>query len=110
MRFALLDVDTNGYLRRIVEKPDAAAARTMSETSLVSMNLWAFDAGIFEPCRTVPMSPRGELELPVAVQHAIDRYGRRFRAVPMQASVLDLSSRADIAAVGAALADVDVRL
>jgi dTDP-glucose pyrophosphorylase len=110
MRFALLDIGADGYLRRIAEKPDVATARTMSDTALVSMNLWAFDGGIFEPCRTVPMSPRGELELPLAVQHGIDRYGRRFRAVPMHASVLDLSSRADIAGVGAALADVDVRL
>jgi glucose-1-phosphate thymidylyltransferase len=109
MKFALLDVSADGYLRRIVEKPDAATARSMG-AALVSMNLWAFDAGIFEPCRTVGVSPRGELELPIAVQHAIDRYGRRFRAVPMDASVLDLSSRADIAAVGEALKGIDVSL
>lgn len=110
IKFALLDIDGDGYLRRIAEKPDDATARAMNATALVSMNLWAFDAGIFEPCRTVAMSPRGELELPLAVQHAIDAYGVRFRAVPMHASVLDLSSRADIAGVGAALSDVDVRL
>ena len=76
----------------------------------MSMNLWSFDAGIFEPCRTVALSPRGELELPGAVQHAIDTYGGRFRAIPLQAPVLDLSTRADIAGVAAALASVDVRL
>ena len=110
LRFALLDVDDRGYLRRIVEKPDDATARAMQDTSLVSMNLWAFDAGIFEPCRTVPISPRGELELPVAVQHAIDTYGRRFRTVPLNAPVLDLSSRSDIAGVAKALVNVDVSL
>jgi len=110
MRFALLDIDDSGYLRRIVEKPDDATARTMGDAALVSMNVWAFDAGIFEPCRTVALSPRGELELPVAVQHAIDAYGCRFRAVTMHAPVLDLSSRSDIAGVAAALAEVDVRL
>ena len=110
MKFALLDIDRDGYLRRIVEKPDEATARAMGESALVSMNLWAFDAGIFEPSRTVPVSSRGEYELPVAVQHAIDHYGRKFRAVPMNASVLDLSSRADIAAVGESLNGVDVRL
>lgn len=108
MKFALLDIDSNGYLRRIVEKPDVATAEAMGERALVSMNLWAFDAGILEPCRTVAISSRGELELPVAVQHAIDHYGRTFRAVPMDASVLDLSSRADIAGVGEALKDVHV--
>ena len=110
MRFALLDVGADGYLRRIVEKPDDVTARAMSDVALVSMNVWAFDRGIFEPCRTVRPSPRGELELPVAVQHAIDDYGQRFRAVPMTAAVLDLSSRADIAGVADRLATVDVRL
>lgn len=110
MRFALLDIGADGYLRRIVEKPDEATARAMGETAFVSMNIWCFDERIFEPCRTVPKSPRGEFELPVAVQHAIDSYGLRFRAVPLHAPVLDLSSRADIAGVAEELADVDVRL
>ena len=110
MRFALLDVDANGYLRRIVEKPDDTTAAMMGHAALVSMNVWAFDGGIFEPCRTVRPSPRGELELPLAVQHAIDEYGARFRVVPMHAPVLDLSSRADIAGVAERLAGVDVDL
>ena len=110
MRFALLDVDANGYLRRIVEKPDNATATAMGHSALVSMNVWAFDRGIFDPCRTVRPSVRGELELPIAVQHAIDDYGCRFRAVPMHAPVLDLSSRADIAGVAERLAGVDVDL
>jgi len=76
----------------------------------VSMNIWCFDAGIFDPCRTVQPSARGELEIPGAVQHAIDAYGRRFRTVPLRAPVLDLSSRADIAGVAERLAGVDVRL
>ena len=109
-RYALLDIGADGYLRRIAEKPDEATARAMAGTPYVSMNLWCFDSGIFEACRTVVLSARGELELPLAVQHAIDRYGRRFRAVPMRASVLDLSSRADIAGVAARLAGVEVRL
>jgi len=110
LKFALLDIDADGYLRRIVEKPDEATARAMSGVPFVSMNLWCFDERIFEPCRTVGPSSRGELELPVAVQHAIDDYGQRFRAVPMHASVLDLSSRADIAGVAEQLAGAHVRL
>jgi glucose-1-phosphate thymidylyltransferase len=110
LKFALLDIGADGYLRRIVEKPDDATARAMSGVPFVSMNLWCFDERIFEPCRTVAPSARGELELPVAVQHAIDDYDHRFRAVPMQASVLDLSSRADIAGVAEELAGAHVRL
>ena len=38
----------------------------------VSMNLWRCDARIFPACLDVPPSPRGEFELPQAVQLAID--------------------------------------
>jgi dTDP-glucose pyrophosphorylase len=110
LKFALLDIGDDGYLRRIVEKPDEATARAMVGTPAVSMNVWCFDAGIFDPCRTVAASVRGELELPLAVQHAIDAYGRRFRTVPMAAPVLDLSSRGDIAGVAERLAGTEVRL
>jgi hypothetical protein len=44
------------------------------------------------------------------VQYAIDVLGLRVRAVPVDAAVLDLSSRSDIAAVAERLRDVDVRL
>jgi glucose-1-phosphate thymidylyltransferase len=110
LKFALLDIAPDGYLRRILEKPDEATAQALITTFPVSMNLWCFDAGIFDPCRTVAPSDRGELELPLAVQHAIDAYGRRFRAVPMRAPVLDLSSRGDIAGVAERLAGAQVRL
>jgi glucose-1-phosphate thymidylyltransferase len=110
LKFALLDIGEDGYLRHIFEKPDEATARAMAEVRAVSMNVWCFDSGIFDPCRTVAPSPRGEVELPYAVQHAIDAYGCRFRAVPMAAPVLDLSSRGDIAGVAERLSSVEVRL
>lgn len=110
LRYALLELDAHGYLRRIAEKPDESTAREMAGTPFVSMNLWSFDSGIFDPCRTVQPSERGELEIPLAVQHAIDAYGRRFRAVPLAASVLDLSSRGDIAGVAERLSGVEVKL
>jgi dTDP-glucose pyrophosphorylase len=93
-RFAIVRVDEDGYLLSIVEKPpDAPAGQT------VSMNLWRFDARIYDACRVVPLSARGELELPEAVGVAI-RGGVRFRAVPARGPVLDLSQRADAADVG----------
>lgn len=113
LKYALLDIGADGYLRRIAEKPDDATVLALAGTpaaNAVSMNVWCFDAGIFDPCRTVLPSERGELELPCAVQHAIDAYGRRFRTVPMRAPVLDLSSRGDIAGVAERLAGVQVRL
>ncbi|HET8654150.1 MAG TPA: nucleotidyltransferase family protein [Longimicrobiaceae bacterium] len=108
--FALLEIDSGGYLRRIVEKPDEAAARALGTGAYVSMNCWSFAPAIFRACREVGPSPRGELELPLAVQHAIDRGEMRMRAFPVEAPVLDLSHRADVPAVAAALAGVEVAL
>jgi len=110
MSFALLDVDESGHLRRVVEKPSADAARQLGENARVSLNVWLFTPAIFEACEHVPVSPRGEMELPNAVQWGIDHTGLRVLAVPVEAGVLDLSSRADVPAVAARLAGVEVRL
>lgn len=107
--FALLDVAPDGTLRRIVEKPDEATRRSLGAASLVSMNCWLFTPDIFGACRRVVPSARGELELPHAVQSLIDEHGMRFAVLPMHAPVLDLSSRADVAAVAARLAHVEAR-
>ena len=93
--FALIDVDREGYLAGIVEKPEPGAA---GPGALVSMNCWRFDSRIFDACRQVPRSPRGEYELPLAVGHAV-RQGVRFRVLPAAGPVLDLSQRADAAEV-----------
>lgn len=108
-RYALLDIDDDRMLRRIVEKPDAARAAAMHDAR-VSMNCWHFDARIFEACRRVPRSSRGEHELPLAVQFAIDHLGLPFRTFDVDASVLDLSQRADIPSVAARLRGIAVEL
>lgn len=108
-RFAVLELDAGNGLRRIVEKPDARTLPALGEDVAVSMNCFRLDHRIFDVCREVPQSPRGELELPVAVQLAVER-GIRFQAVRSSAAVLDLSSRGDIAGVAARLAGVEVRL
>jgi glucose-1-phosphate thymidylyltransferase len=92
--FAAVTVDSAGYLGRIVEKP--AAHDAVPGPRLVSMNCWRFDARIFEPCRDVPRSARGEYELPAAVMLAISR-GQRFRVIAAPGPVLDLSHRGDAA-------------
>ncbi len=105
--FAILRVNARGLLEELVEKPDAVSLQ-LSDTGLVSMNLWRFDARIFDCCRDVPISSRGEYELPQAVMLGVTR-GIGFRAVRMHAGVLDLSSRSDIAAVTARLAEAKPR-
>jgi glucose-1-phosphate thymidylyltransferase len=99
--FAILDVDDRGYLAAIVEKPDKSLVAKAG--SHVSMNCWRFDQRIFQACREVPKSRRGEFELPEAVGLAVRR-GVRFRALPARGPVLDLSTRADAADVGRRLA------
>lgn len=92
--FALIELDSTGYLARIVEKPPPEVMAQADEAALVSMNCWRFDQRIFDACRDVPRSSRGEFELPQAVMLAVER-GVRFRAVRASGAVLDLSRRGD---------------
>jgi glucose-1-phosphate thymidylyltransferase len=115
MSFAFVEVDDLGYLTGIVEKPAAGdrAPERRGDTavvpapwktsSLVSMNLWRFDARIFDACRDVPRSARGEYELPEAVGLAVRR-GVRFKLISAIGPVLDLSRRGDTADVERRLA------
>jgi glucose-1-phosphate thymidylyltransferase len=107
--FALLDVGPDRVLRGIVEKPGEAAMAAAGAQALVSMNIWRFDSRIFSACRDVERSARGEFELPEAVRLAIRR-GVAFTVVPARGPVLDLSRRADVPAVAAALAGRQVAL
>jgi dTDP-glucose pyrophosphorylase len=108
-RYALLDIGSDGMLRAIVEKPDAEAVRAMGDAR-VSMNCWSFTPAIFDACRAVPVSPRGERELPLAVQFAIDHLGMRVHTFPVDAPVLDLSHQSDIPRVAEALRALAPRL
>ena len=66
------------------------------------MNLWALPPEIHDAIDVLPPSPRGELELPLAVQALVDR-GMPFTVFSFDAPVLDLSQRSDIAFVAARL-------
>jgi len=106
--FALAWSDGNGYLTRIVEKPDPSLAADSAAS--ISMNSWRFDRAIFDACRAIAPSARGEYEIQDAVRHAMSQPGIRFRVVPFAGGVLDLSSRRDIAAVTERVRDIAVRL
>jgi glucose-1-phosphate thymidylyltransferase len=108
-RFGALEVDADGLLRRIVGNPERARASTGGEI-YASMNCWSFTPEIFESCRSVEMSARGELELTQAVQRAIDLGTMTFRVVLLREAVLDMSTRGDIAAVARALSTLRVEL
>lgn len=106
--FAAIEVDAAGLLTRIVEKPGQAYYDAAGPDALISMNVWRFDRRIFDACRDVPLSARGEYELPEAVGLAVSR-GVPFRAVPASGAVLDLSRQSDVTMVSARLAGQDPR-
>ncbi len=108
MAFALLDIDESGVLRDIVEKPAADHPLARRAERWVSMNLWSFTPRIFEACRRVRPSVRGELELQDAVMIAVRELGEVFQVVRAHSGVLDLSRRADVATIGEHLRGIAV--
>jgi len=93
-KFATIECDAAMHLAKIIEKPTE-----IDSDALVSMNAWLFSPYIFEACRGIPLSPRGEFEITAAVQYAVDVMKIEFRVVRSDEGVLDLSSRADVGSV-----------
>lgn len=109
-RFAVVEADEEGCLRRVLEKPSPAQMAALPEPIGVSMNCWRFDERIFAAAAAIEPSERGELEITTAVQYAIDHLDTRFHIVPVRAAVLDLTSRADIESVSQRLRGQGTRL
>ncbi len=107
--FAVLTVGDDGRLLGIVEKPGASLDLASPAARWVGMNCWAVTPAIVDACRRVPLSARGEHELPEAVALAL-REGVAVRAPRLAAPVLDLSRRADIARVAERLGPLEPRL
>ena len=99
LKFAVAKISREGTLERIYEKPSEDTIRQMGFPVYVSMNCWLFSPAIFQACLRITPSARGELELSDAVQYAIDVLKEPMKVLRFQDSVLDLSSRSDIAAV-----------
>ncbi len=94
-KFAVVAIDKDGNLLSIQEKPEH-----VQPNAFVSMNAWLFSNKIFDACRAIQPSERGEYELTTAVQYAIDNFGEVIAAIKTREGVLDLSSRSDIESVG----------
>ncbi|MCZ6507787.1 MAG: sugar phosphate nucleotidyltransferase [Acidobacteria bacterium] len=105
--FAMLELDDEGCLRGIFEKPTIERYRQRPDPLWLSVNCWRFGPSIHGHCAAVEPSRRGELELPTAARAAIEA-GERIRVVPTT-SVLDLSSRGDVALVGRLLGEGGLR-
>lgn len=101
-QFAVLDIEADGALHAIVEKPGDSLDPSSEAARWVSMNLWAITPALVHACRLVSRSARGEFELPEAVAFAITQ-GERIRVVRAYGTVLDLSARGDVPKVASRL-------
>ena len=110
IHFAVIQSDAKGNLIRVIEKPNEQTLKTLPAPICLSMNCWSFAPQIFEGCQKIKPSPRGELELPDAVQFTIDALSQSYKAITIKAPVLDLSRREDIAAVTKILKGTQVNL
>jgi glucose-1-phosphate thymidylyltransferase len=109
LKFALLDIGHDGFLLDIQEKPAPDHPLALRPQKWVSMNLWSFTPAIFDACRQVQPSMRGELELQDAVRWDLHHAQARYACVPCDGAVEDLSSQADIERVGRVLASFEPR-
>lgn len=107
-RFGAVEVDPDGVLLSVTASEDRAAASTGGRV-YCSMNCWLFTPRMFEACKAVPFSRRGEKELTQAARYAVDTLGMRFEVILSEDPVLDLSSRADIPRVAALLRNVEAQ-
>jgi glucose-1-phosphate thymidylyltransferase len=107
---ALLDLDDEGYLTAIHEKPGAEYMEGLPEPVWLSMSCWRFGPRIFEACRLVEPSERGEYEIPDAVTIAMQDLGERFQVLTCVDAVFDLSSRRNVPEVEELLRGVEVAL
>jgi glucose-1-phosphate thymidylyltransferase len=107
-KMAVAEVDSDGYLVRVIEKPTDEQLAVFGGEAYVSMNCWRFTPNIFEACRNIKLSARGEYEITDAAQYCIDELGERFKTLKSHAPVLDLSSRQDVAPITELLAGHEV--
>jgi dTDP-glucose pyrophosphorylase len=105
LKFAICSMSADSYLAGIVEKPTQVVQASDHADRLVSLNCRRFPS-IFEACRRTSMSPRGEYELPTAVETARRDFGIRFGVAICEEPVLDLSSRGDVATVAHKLTSI----
>lgn len=103
-RFAVLDIAPDFLLNRVIEKPDNPEQYARDGKLYVSMNCWYLPPSIFEACRSIQPSPRGELEITDAVQWLVDNDKAEFRVLTRNDPVFDMTGREDVASITKALA------
>lgn len=109
-KFSVVRIDAHGYLAEIIEKPGEATIASLGDRVFVGMNSWSLPPQLYEACRAITTSVRGELELQDAVNYARDAMGVPFKVLEFHDGVLDMSSRGDIASVAERLRGTEPRL
>lgn len=103
-QFAVIEKDSRGFLRNIIEKPDPATLVQLADQDGrvgVSMNLFRFAYDDILPClAAVPLHPvRQEKELPAAVKLLVERNPQAVFTIRRAEHVPDLTMPSDITAV-----------
>ena len=98
--FAVMEVDDELNLIRIVEKPPNPERYRTRYGILVNMNLWRFTPHIFQACERIEPHPiRGEYEITSAIQLLVDERMVPVKVIPVEAGVLDLTYKSDIPSI-----------
>ena len=98
--FAVMEVDSELNLIRIVEKPANPERYRTKWGILVNMNLWRFTPHIFKACERIKPHPiRGEYEITSAIQLLVDEGIVPVKVIPVKAGVLDLTYKDDIPSI-----------
>lgn len=99
--FALVKLDSQGYLLDVVEKPEVEQMESYRDSAgklRVSMNAFTIDGAKMDPfLRDCPIHPiRNEKELPTAFLNMARQYPRTTVGIPFSEHVPDLTAKEDI--------------
>ena len=100
-KFAVMEVDSLGYLKKIIEKPDPNTVEKYRDKSgeiRVSMNIFSFNGTQLNPyLKNCPIHPeRNEKELPEAIRLLNVKEPNQIKCFGMKEHILDLTSAEDI--------------
>lgn len=83
-KYGVIESDEAGNYRRIVEKPQPMEA----PSNLINISKYVLTKEVIDACKDLPASPRGEYELPDAVNNFVAQ-GGVVKVVPAQGEYLD---------------------
>ena len=100
-KFAVMDIDSNGYLKNIIEKPVPSEINQYKDNTneiRLSMNIFSFNGKLLYPyLQKCPIHPeRNEKELPEALRILTRSEPYQTICIPVNEHLPDLTSAEDI--------------